>query len=181
MSKRAAFQQLGVKYLPALFMLLLLIAGGCGYMVGGVHEPTIRSVHVPTFTTEAYRRGLELQLTEAVQKQIKSRSHFRLAKEPDADTRLTGRIVGIRKQVLGESRFDDPRELQMQFQVEVSWQDLRSGRILAEQTIPIAPEAVHLVSEASFAPEIGQSLATGTQEAIETMARSVVEMMETPW
>lgn len=166
--------------LPAL-VLLMLIAGGCGYMVGGVHEPTIRSVHVPTFTSDAFRRGLEVQLTEAVLKQIKSRSHFRIAKEPDADTRLTGKIVSIRKGVLGESRFDDPRELQIQFQVEASWVDLRSGRILAEQTIPIAPEVVHLVSEASIAPEIGQSLATGTQEGIDTMARSIVEMMETPW
>ncbi|MEX1241452.1 MAG: hypothetical protein WEB30_17155, partial [Cyclobacteriaceae bacterium] len=68
-----------------------------------------------------------------------------------------------------------------QYQVEASWVDLRSGRILAEQTIPIAPEVVHLVSEASFAPEIGQSLATGTQAAVDTMARSIVEMMETPW
>lgn len=181
MSKRAAFPRQQVKSLLAALMPLVLIAGGCGYMVGGVHEPSIRSVHVPMFTTEAYRRGLELQLTEAVQEQIKGRSHFRLVKEPDADTRLTGRIVGVRKGVLGESRFDDPRELQIQFQVEVSWQDLRSGRILAEQTIPVAPEVVHLVSESSFAPEIGQSLATGTQEAVDTMARSIVEMMETPW
>lgn len=154
---------------------------GCGYTVGGAYDPSIRSVHVPTFTTESYRRGLEIQLTDAVQKQIQNRSHFRLVHEPDADTRLTGRIARVGKTVLGESKFDDPRELQLRFEVVVTWEDLRSGRILAEQRVPIAPEAVRLVSESSFAPEVGQSLATGTQEAIDRMARQIVELMETGW
>jgi hypothetical protein len=82
---------------------------------------------------------------------------------------------------LGESRFDDPRELQLNLHVEVSWEDLRDGRILAQHTIALPPETVHLVSEASFAPEIGQSLATARQDAVERMARQIVEMMETPW
>jgi hypothetical protein len=159
----------------------VVAAGGCGYQLGGAYDQSIRSVHVPTFTTESYRRGFEQLLTEAVHKNIQTRTHLRLVKEPDADTRLTGRIVRIGKAVLGESPFDDPRELQLRFDVLVTWEDLRTGRILAEQRVPIAPEAIPLVSESSFAPEVGQSLATGTQDAIERMARQIVELMETGW
>jgi hypothetical protein len=161
--------------------ITVLAAAGCGYRLGGAYDQQIRSVHVPTFTTESYRRGFELMLTEAVQKNIQSRTHLRLAKEPDADTRLTGRIVRIGKTVLGESSNDDPRELQLRFDVLVTWEDVRTGRILAEQRVPIAPEAIPLVSESTMAPEVGQSLATATQDGVERMARQIVELMETGW
>jgi len=150
-------------------------------MVGGVHDQEIRSVAVPVFTSDDFRRGYEFELTEAVQKQIQNQSHFRLAKEPYADTRLRGHIVEIRKDRLSETGFDEPRELMLDYAVEVSWEDVRSGRILAEQVIPIERDVVAVVSRASFAPEVGQSLATGKHEATQRMARQIVEMMEMPW
>jgi len=154
---------------------------GCGYMVGSVYQADIRSVHVPIFTSESYRRGLEFQLTDAVQKEIQKQTHFRLAKEGNADSRLTGRIVRINKRVLGESAFDDPRELELAVAVEVTWEDLRSGEIIAQQRVLIEAEEIQLLSTGSFAPEVGQSLATAEQQVIARIARQVVEMMEMPW
>ena len=163
------------------FAPLFLLASGCGYMIGAPHQAQVRTVHVPTFTSDAFRRGIEYQLTEAVQKEIQQRTPFRIAKDPYADTRLRGHIVNVRKDVLGESAFDDPRELQLALAVEVAWEDVRSGQILAQRQIPITPETVHLLSQAEFAPEIGQSQATATQLAVDRLAQQVVDMMETPW
>lgn len=154
---------------------------GCGYNIGAPFQAEIQSVHVPIFTSTSYRRNLEYQLTEAVQKEIQKQSHFKIAKEPQADTRLTGHIIDVRKERLSENGYDDPRELQMQFSVEVTWEDLRTGQILMQNRIPISPEAMRLLSTADFAPELGQSQATATQDAVERMARQVVQMMETPW
>ncbi len=168
----------GVVVLAAVAVLPL---AGCGYMVGNGFRQEIRSVHVPVFTNDSRRRGLEFQLTDAVHKEIQNRSHYRLAKPPEADTELKGRIVDVRKSVLGETRQDDPRELQITFAVEVTWVDLRNGRVLAEQRVPISPDLVHLLSNSSFAPEVGQSLATAYQTAISQMARKVVDSMEAPW
>ena len=159
----------------------LLLCSGCGYIVGGAYAPDIRSVHVPTFTADSYRRGIELQLTEAVQKQIQSRTPYRLTGGPSADTRLTGHIVNIRKDVLGETAFDDPRELQFSLAVSVTWEDLRSGLVLARQQIPINPSTMQLVTQADFAPELGHSLATATQDAVDDLAQQIVGMMEAPW
>ncbi len=164
---------------------LLLIVGcvaasGCGYMVGSPNDPLVRSVEVPIFETTSFRRGLDTQLTEAVQKQIQLRTSLRVIKD-GADTRLTGRIVDLRKSVLGENRFDDARELQMNIALEVIWEDLRGGRVLAQQQIPLTPEIISLRSQADFAPEIGQSLATATQQSINQLARQVVDLMESPW
>ena len=161
---------------PTALLPFVCLLCGCGYMVGSAYQAEIRSVHVPAFTSESFRRGLEFQLTESVHKEIQSRTPYRLVNGPVADSRLSGRILDIRKDVLGESAFDDPRELQLRLVVEVTWEDLRSGRILAQQRVP-----VQLNSQSSFAPEVGQSLATGMQQATDQLARQIVEMMEMPW
>ena len=161
--------------------LLMSLLSGCGYMIGSAYQPEILTIHVPTFTSNTFRRGVEFQLTDAVQKEIQNRSHFRLVKGPYADTRLSGNVVAARKLVLGESGFDDPRELQLSMAVEVTWEDLRTGEILAQRRIPLQAESVELMATASFAPEVGQSLATGTQLTVDRLARQIVEMMEMPW
>ncbi len=168
----------------AAFALLLASfqISGCGYMVGGPYRQDIQSVHVPIFENLTYRRGIEFQLTEAVHKQIQNETHFRLVKADAADTRLTGRILRINKRVLGETGFDDPRELQLQFVVVVRWEDLRTGKLIGpERTIQLSPEDVSVISTADFAPELGPSMATARQRAVENVARQVVQMMEMPW
>ena len=161
--------------------LALIASAGCGYNIGAPFSPEIRSVHVPVFNSGSNRRFLEFQLTEAVQKQIQQRSHFRLVKEADADTRLTGRIINLGKTALGQTRNSDARELQVNLQVEVTWEDIRTGKILQQQRVALPPELLQLASQAEFAPEVGQSLATADQTAIDRLARNIVDMMEVPW
>ena len=154
---------------------------GCGYTVGQEFRRDIKTVAVPIFENETNRRGIEFQLTEAVQKEITKRSQFRLAKGLEADTRLTGKIVGFRKDVLGETAQDDPRTLQISLMVKVRWEDLRSGTLLAEQEMPLSPDAISMTSQSEFAPELGQSLATALDDGFNSMARRIVNLMETPW
>jgi hypothetical protein len=164
-----------------LMILSLCLVVGCGYTIGGNYRTELRTVEVPVFESESDRRGLEFQLTEAVQKQVKLRTPFRLAKAPYADTRLTGRIVHIDKRLIGLSGTDEGRELQYTMAVEVTWEDLHTGDILYRDQVPIDPDIVHLVSNSGFAPEVGQSLATGEQQALDRLARRIVELMEKPW
>ena len=163
------------------FVTGMTALSGCGgYMIGGPYDQQIRTVEVPIFEATSYRRGLDLQLTEAVQKQIQQRTPFRVVKD-GGDTRLTGRIIDLKKSVLGETRNDDPRELQVNLALEVVWEDLRAGKVLAQEQFPMTPGMAALRSQAEFAPEVGQSLATATQQSLNQMARQVVDLMETPW
>ncbi|MGQ0635418.1 MAG: LPS assembly lipoprotein LptE [Planctomycetaceae bacterium] len=165
----------------AVCLPITLSTTGCGYTVGAPFAPEIRTVHVPAFTSNSNRRGIEYQLTEAVQKQIQQRSHFKLSKEADADTLLRGRVVDYSKRVLGQTGNSDPRQLEMNLRVEVTWEDARTGEVLRQQQIPITPEALALAAQSDLAPEIGQSLATGTNDAVSRLARNIVDMMESPW
>jgi hypothetical protein len=163
--------------LSCCFCLPLTLTG-CGYTLAQSFNRDIKTVAVPIFENTTNRRGLEFQLTEAVQTEITKRTPYRLAKGLEADTRLTGKIVGFRKDVLGETRYDDPRELQISMMVEVRWEDLRTGQLLAQQEIPLSPEAIPLSTQSEMAPEIGQSLATAMDDALHSMARKIVNLME---
>lgn len=161
--------------------LCLLALCGCGYTVGSPYKAEIRSVYVPIFTSSSNRRWLEYQLTESVQKQIQSRTHFRLADEGEADTKLSGRIIDATKRTLGMTGNSDPRELQMNLMVEVTWEDTRTGEILRQERVPISAESLQLAAQAELAPEVGQSLASATREVVDRLARNIVDMMEAPW
>ena len=161
----------------------VLVGGvsGCGYTVGGAYDPEIRSVHVPIFQSELFRREIHIELTEAVHKEIRSRTPFQLTSADRADTRLSGTLIDIRKNVLGETGFDDPRQLQLSLGVEVLWEDLRGGKLLARNTLPIDAQTQQILTQSNFAPELGQSFASAKHEAITRLARKIVDMMETPW
>jgi Lipopolysaccharide-assembly len=165
----------------AALLFVLLAASGCGYTIGNQFQQNVQTVYVPIATSEDFRRGNEFQLTEAVQKQIQERTPYRLAKDDRADTKLTMKIKSIRKTVLGTTAQNDARELQVQYSVEVVWEDLRTGRILAQNNVSIDPETTRLFAQAEFAPELGQSQATANQDALNSMARQVVALMEAPW
>lgn len=159
---------------------LVLAMTGCGYMVGDSRAPEYQSVHVPTFTSEGFRRGYELQLTEAVQKQLQMRG-YRLAKPPQAETRLVGHIVTIDKRPVNQNKYDDPRELELAMSIKVRWEDARTGQLLSTTVVPIDRLGAHAVTQTTFAPETGQSLATATQASVDSLAREIVGMMEMPW
>lgn len=164
-----------------IFAVLSLAVCGCNYAVGPTHDPCITSVEVVTFENDSFRRGIELMLTEAVQKEIQNRTTMRLAKGPGAQTRLTGRVVDFRKNVLGETRNDDPRELQLTLIVEVTWQDIRNGQILSKQSVPLDTGAAAMATNSDFAPEVGHSLATVVNESVHQTAQRIVDMMDMPW
>lgn len=178
LSRRSALCQLGVGLLS---LTGITVGSGCGYTVGAPYATDIRTVHVPTFQCSDYRRGYELQLTEAIQKQIQLRTPYRLAKEPGADTRLSGRIVSISKRAPNLNQYRDPRELELSIAIEVKWEDLRTGQVINQQSVPLQGNAAQLLGNTTFAPETGQSLATGTQDTVNNLARQIVGLMEVPW
>lgn len=171
---------------PIAAMLIIAVAlcsttVGCGYTVGKSFVRDIKTVDVPIFENDTNRPGYEKQLTEAVQKEITKRSPYQLAKGLNADTRLTGRIVSLQKTVMGETAQDDAREVQMTMMVRVTWEDLRSGQILAQEELPLSPEAIPMQAQSEFSPESGQSLATAMDNVFKSMARKIVNLMEAPW
>jgi hypothetical protein len=173
---------------PIARLCLLLVSvtvcslnSGCGYTVGGMHRQEIRTIHVPIFESNSFRRDINLQLTAAVQEEIQKQSHFRLATAENADTRLIGRIIDINKAVTAETKNDDPRQLQYSIAVEVAWEDLTAGRMILQRQLPIDNTSVQILSNGQLAPEVGQSRASAEKNVIHQIARQIVDQLEMPW
>jgi len=152
--------------------LCAMIAGGMpgcgsdprqGYRVGNLYRPGIESVAVPVFTRgkDVYRRGVEIRLTEAVVKHLQTHSPYQVTTRGRADTVLTGTIEQISQRVLNsDTDTGRTRELEMIIVASIRWKDLRTG-------IPPAP-----LSEDFF---------QGSQDALNRLARRIVEKMEADW
>ncbi len=139
------------------------------------------TVFVPVFESESYRRGLGERLTEAVIKEIELKTPYKVVGSPDADSILSARLLEDRRHTLVESPFDDPRVSETDLRAEVTWVNRRRQPIAPTQTIVIPPELIDVAQTSALIPEVGQSVATAQQQAIERLAQQIVSTMEAPW
>lgn len=170
---------------PIVYILcsaVLLLSGCAAYQVGSrtLYPPDIHTVYVPMFESNSFRRNLGERLTEAVIKEIELKTPYKVIGNPNADSVLTGRIVEDTKRVVVENHLDEPRQLEMNLVVSVTWVD-RRGDLIQQGNIPIAPEAAVVNASAKVTPEVGQSIAVGQQSALQRMAEQIVGLMEAPW
>ncbi len=174
---------MNVRRSTLLLIGLWIMCGGCArYHVGirSLYQADIRTVYVPMFHSDSYRRGLGEMLTEAVIKEIEMRTTFKVVHSPDADSILTGRIGADQKVVTIENANDDPREVRYDLTVEVSWQN-RKGDLIVQQALPLPPELVTVWGSSTIVAEVGQSTATAQAQMMQRLAAQIVDLMEVPW
>ena len=160
-----------------VMLLILAVVGGCAtYHVGNqyLYRSDIRTVHVPVFESDSFRRFLGQRLTEAVIKEIELSSPLVITESQLANSFLRGRIVGDAKRAAGETLNDDVRVLNTTWQVEVSWVDRAGVPLMQTQRLTINREAVVIA-------EGGQSLSSAQQTLIERLARDIVNQMQQPF
>lgn len=167
---------------PALLVLLCL-AGCAGYQVGNwtLYSDGIETVYVSVFESDSFRHNLGELLTEAVAKEIERVTPYKVVGSPAADSILRGRIVTDAKNVVVEDPRDNPRELELTFQVQVQWVDRRGRTIQDCGAIPLPPEMTLVGASATIIPEVGETLDVAQLEAVQEIAEQIVAMMETPW
>jgi hypothetical protein len=173
-----------VRLLPALGSLLLLTGCLGNYQFGArtLFPEGIETVYVPVFDSVSYRRDLGEELTEAVVKEIERRSNFKVVSSPaTADTVLVGKIIGENKKLLFEIPTGDPREMEVNLAVQVSWTDQRGRPVRDIPTLPVPGAAVNVSASNNLVPEVGQSVTTAHQAAIQRLAAQIVSLMEKPW
>ena len=101
------------RLLLVVALITALNAGGCAsYQIGNqsLYRPDIRTVYVPMFESESYRRNLGERLTEAVIKEIESKTPYKVVHTPNADSVLSGRIVTETKRVIAKDDNNQPRD-----------------------------------------------------------------------
>lgn len=172
--------------MTAAAAVLLATVGGCAsYQIGNqsLYPSHIKTVHVPVFDSLSFRRNLGEQLSEAVIKEIESKTPYKVVGSPaEADSVLTCSIIQDKRSMIVQDWYNDPRQMQIAFRVQVSWID-RKGDVLREsQPIVISPAtSTQVTSTSILTAEVGQSVATAQQLAMLRAAEQIVGMMEMPW
>jgi hypothetical protein len=167
-------------------VLVVCVVGGAGcaqYQIGArtMYAPDVHTVYVPMFESDSFRRNLGELLTEAVVKEIELKTPYKVVNSPNADSILSGRIVADEKRVLIETTNDDPRTVEMNLVVDVTWIDRRGDMIRGPTLVPLPPDMVEIGQTSTLVAEVGQSIASAQQLAITRLAEQIVATMEAPW
>jgi len=163
---------------------LLIFCGCAGYQIGNqsLYPQGVRTVYVPMFKSSSFRRNLGERLTEAVVKEIEAKTPYKVVSDPTtADSVLSGFLVEENKSVLVPSLSGDAREIQVGMRVEVSWIDRQGQTLRQSDSVPLPNEITDVTGTGDVVPEVGQSVATGQQQAICRIAEQIVGLMEQPW
>lgn len=202
MSVASSCRRLGMLLLASLpFALSACESGGhfnlLGYTSRPMYDPTIRTVRLKIFGNETMRQRLEFDLTEAVVREIESKTPFKvvMAGQP-ADTELVGKIINWNKSVYNVNRLGLVRASEVTMSVELRWRDLRGTAcapdVLADplsggvpptpvSSVPADPAPIVVQARGEFRPELGESIRTAEQEMVDRMAVQIISMMEHPW
>jgi hypothetical protein len=172
------------RLLPILLAAFVAASGCAAYRFGSstLYAPDVSTVYVPMIESDSFRRDLGERLTEAVMKEIGNKTPFTVVGSPDADSVLAARIVGDRKRVTVENQNDDPRAVELNMTVEVTWLNRRRQPICPPSSVALPPELfVPMAQTSTLLPEGGQSVESQFQVAIERLAQQIVATMEEPW
>jgi hypothetical protein len=165
---------------PALAaaLALAIVASGCGYTLRPPYDPSIRTVYVPIFRSNTFRKDLNLELHRAVIYEIERRSTYKVVDDPEgADAILSGLVTFADKIVLVEDPNNNlPQHLYATMNAQVTLEDNRPGADRSKE-----PPTVVVNEMISFYPELGETAQLGFQRAIDRMAQQIVGMMESPW
>ena len=170
----------------AAAVILPAVLGGCAsYQIGNdsLYPSNIETVHVPVFDSLSFRRNLGEQLSEAVIKEVETKTPYKVVGSArEADSVLTCKIIQDNRNMIVQDWYNDPRQMQIALKIQVSWID-RKGDVLSQsQPIVISPATSTSVTATSvITPAVGQSVATAQQLAMQRAAEQIVGMMEAPW
>lgn len=153
--------------------IVVSLASGCGYHGGSLLPSGVRTVHVEMFDNATYRHELELELTEAVQQEIRRRGHLRMADKEVADSVLTGEIVDFHQRTEAKGADDEILSQDVTVFVNMRWTDRRTGRVLAKVSRLSRPVR-------AFSSR-GETTSSAASESFRFLAEIIVDHMEGGW
>ena len=156
----------------ALACLWLALAG-CGYTAKSRLPEDVKTVAVPIFRNQTFYRDLELELAQALRKEVLAKTNARVSSVKNADAILEGEIIDFRLVKLRESLRDEVVEYSVRLTVDVSFKDLKTD----ENIVSIK----ELKRRAEFEVNRGQGIKQARQEAVKELAREIVSRTLNRW
>ncbi len=117
----------------ALALLAAVLAGGCGYTVGGTLPSHIQTIAVPIFRNSTREPAVESQITRAVVEAFSTNGRLRVVHSAQADAILDGEITGYSIASIAFDKDANVRLYRLVVTVNLRMRDVRRNTVLFEQ------------------------------------------------
>lgn len=159
-----------------LLLAAALTASGCGYTNKDLFPKQFHTVAVPMFENRTFYRGVESDLSEALTKQIESRTPYTVGSPSTADTMLEGTITKVSQQQINRNPVGGmPEEMEVTITVDFQWKDLRTGKTIVDR------KGFQAVGRYVPAAPVNQPFAIAQHEAVAQLARDITNQLQTDW
>ena len=155
------------------FILIFVLISGCGYSTKSLISRNISSIYIPVFENKTFRRSLEFELTKTVKDEIMTKTNLRIVQKDSADTILYGTINNVTESVLTQNNRDNIVESRVAIYVDIKLVDRRTDRVLMSEN--------GLRKSAEFIVQRGENVASAGNEALVSLAETIVDHLEEKW
>lgn len=163
----------------SIVMGLTAAVFGCAsgsYSGEAAYPADIRTIAVPIFENQSFYRGVEFDLTEAIIKEIETRTPYKVTSGEVADTILTGTVASVEETTLSRTLTGGiTQEVQVVLTVNMEWKDLRTGQVLRRRT------AIRGSGEYIPTAGVNQPFIAAQHRAVEELSRDIVSLMRSDW
>jgi hypothetical protein len=151
----------------------VLLIAACGYQTGQISAGGGRTLAIPMFANQTFRRDLERDLTRFVREEAEARTDYVVVDSRAADVRIEGRLADVEEDVLSDRSRGRIRESSVAFVVYITITDRETGETLVENE--------RIVERAAFVPVKGESIRTAELLVMRRIAERVVYSLSSEW
>lgn len=147
-----------------------------GYSFTGSRPSDVHTIYVPIFANQTFYHGIEVQLTDAIIKEIQRGTHMTVTSSAAADTTLSGAISAVNLHALSTSASTGlVQEEALEMVIDFEWRDARTGKPL------VARKDFRAVR--TFVPELGtnERIELGEHAAVQELAHDIVGELRSNW
>lgn len=171
-----------MRRVACVILACALALAGCasdpasGYSFRSTYPKSVRTVAVPVFDNQTFQKGLEVELTDAIIKEIQRQTPMVVVQGGGAQSTLTGviRTADLRALTIS-GRTGLTQEMGLQVSIDFDWRDASSGQYLA------STKNLQALEPFVATRTTGQRLETGTSQVAQELARRVVAQMRGSW
>lgn len=158
------------------------VVGGCaddphrGYSTRSAFSSDVRTIAVPVFSNQTPQPGLEAPLTEAIIKEIRRQTTWRIVQDATADTTLSGVLTGSDMTKISADRTTGlVQEVAVRLTVDFTWKDNRTGKTLVSRRTFSASD--------TFVPQhtVAERVEIGQEGATARLAKDIVGELRSGW
>jgi hypothetical protein len=147
-----------------------------GWVLGTTYSTDIKTIAIPVVQNDTFDREVGYLLTNALIREVETRTPWRVTGETVADTLLDVTITDVKLRALSRSRLTRlDQEVAVQLTVDWNWERMDDSSTIAGWE--------GMGTAGMFFPSnpLGEPIELGRLQSVELMARAIVDRMAESW